>query len=110
VATSKTCLDLAEERSVEIHALVVGAIERPHRGLRSSARGASHFGKHHKPRRLIGLARGLEYFLPAVFGLAQHSRNELAHLIVGRSSCAGSGRAWGGALRGHTAQEFGTAD
>ena len=90
VAAVETPLDLAEERGVEIDLVVGRAIERPHRGLRLSARiGARRAGEHHQRRRAIALPGLLEDLLPLHVGGAEDLRDELAHVVARRAGLAG---------------------
>src|SRR2546429_4785593 len=85
VAGVETALEILKERGVEIDLAVVRAVERPHCGLRESAGRACDPGKHHERRRLVGFAVLRKNFLPLRFRAAEHGRDELSHLVRGRS-------------------------
>src|SRR5499426_1449434 len=87
-AAAEARLDLAEERRVEVDLLIVGTIERTHRGLGGSAGRPRGAREHDQRRRAIGHAAAAQYLGPAVFGVAQHRGHELPHLIVGRTGLA----------------------
>src|SRR5499426_3536413 len=108
-AAAEARLDLAEERRVEVDLLIVGTIERTHRGLGGSAGRPRGAREHDQRRRAIGHAAAAQYLGPAVFGVAQHRGHELPHLIVGRTGLAWLRR---GRLGGFAAarQDLGAAD
>ena len=89
---AEAALHVVEERGVEIDALVVGAIERPHRGLAGAARGARAAGVEHQARGAIARARRLEDVTPYVLGGSEDLRDELARRI-GRHAFARRGLA-----------------
>src|SRR5262245_30963749 len=86
VAAAEPVFQVAEERGVDVDALIAGAVERPHGGLRhAAARLIGHAGEHHQPRGPVVLVGLLEDLLPAVLGIAEDGGDELAHLVAGRA-------------------------
>src|SRR6516164_3763313 len=85
VAGAEAPLEILKERGVEINLAVVRAVERAHRGLRETASRARGAGEHHERGRLVGLAVLREDLLPLRLRAPEHRRNELSHLIRGRS-------------------------
>src|SRR5262249_51038947 len=85
VTGAEASLEILKERRVEINLAVVRAVERAHRGLREPAGRARGAGEHHEGRRLVSLAVLRENFLPLGLRAAEHGRDELSHLIRGRS-------------------------
>ena len=63
IAAAEPVLQIAEERGVEVNALVVGTIERAHRGARGAAGRTGRAGKHHQGGRAIPAAFLLEPIL-----------------------------------------------
>jgi hypothetical protein len=64
VAGSEPSLEILEERGVEVNLAIVRTVEWPHGGLSEPAGRARDAGKHHKGRRLVGLAVLRENLLP----------------------------------------------
>src|SRR5262249_26183212 len=91
-AAAEAVLQVAEERRVEIDALVAGTVERPHGGLRhAAARLLGDARIHDQLGRTVGLVAALEDLLPAVLHVAEHGGDELPFLVLGRAGLARPG-------------------
>src|SRR5262245_2114582 len=82
-ASLKPLLQLLEERGVQIDPPIERAVERAHGRLRRAALRPRNLRKDDQLRLLIASAGLLEDDFPAVFGIAQHRRDELAQLVGG---------------------------
>ena len=100
-AGAELALHIVEERGVEIDALIARAVERPHRRFGKGARRRLGAGEQPQFRRVIGPPAGGEDFRPAILGVAEHQRDELAGRVGRRSRRDRRGVA--GLLRGRAA-------
>ena len=82
-AAVKAHLHVAEERRVEIDALVARAVERTHRRLREAAAALLAAAIEPQRRRSVFLAADAEDLAPDIFGIAEHGGDELAGLSAG---------------------------
>src|SRR5262245_54237415 len=93
--SAEPLVEVAEEREVEVHLPIGGAVEGSNLGPPYSARRLSGAIEQHEDRRHVRLAVLTEYFTPRILGVGQHDRDELCLRVV----VADAGRPHGLILR-----------
>src|SRR5262249_40084989 len=89
LAGAETVFQVTKEGRIDVDALIVGAIERPHGGLcHPAARLVGGAGEHDQPRRAVILIALLEDLLPAVLGVAQRAGEDWPHWAAGGAGLA----------------------
>src|SRR5687768_10525125 len=79
---AKPSIELMEERQVQVHLLVIWAVERAHHRLAYAAARLRGIAEEHEGRRLIRRGPLPEDLPPRLFGVSQHDRDKLRHRIV----------------------------
>jgi hypothetical protein len=75
----ETLIQFIEEREIEINLFVAGAVERPARGLRATARGLDRIPEKHELR----VAIAVDHFVPVVLRVVEHEGDELNFFLLG---------------------------
>src|SRR5512139_545739 len=77
--------DVAEERGIKINAPVVRTIKRSHCRLCETATALHRARIQPQPWHAVLLAGAFKNFSPCIFGIAEHGRDEIAHLVLRRA-------------------------